>query len=122
MAGLQPRVQALVDAWTGTFNAGRTGDLIAFYAPAARLVPPGRPVLTGAPALSGFFADIRAQGFRDYRVVIDDVFGREGEPAATGRWTLSGPGPDGERHRYDGNWLMLLDGTPSARILLHMWN
>ena len=73
-------------------------------------------------ALERVPADIRAQGFRDYRVVIDDVFGREGEPAATGRWTLSGPGPDGERHRYDGNWLMLLDGTPSARILLHMWN
>lgn len=123
-AAMQPQAQALVEAWTAAFNAGRTDDLAAFYAPEARVVPPGRPVLTGAEALCGFFADIRAQGFRNYRVEIDDTFAQRDALVACGRWELSGPGPDGAAsHRYEGNWLMLLDGSAGAwRIAAHMWN
>lgn len=122
-ASMQPQVQALVNAWTEAFNAGRTDDLAEFYAPDARLVPPGRPALTGSDALRDFFADIRAQGFRDYEVEIEDVFAKNGSSIASGRWSMSGPGPDGASHRYEGNWLLVLDATSAAGpIIVHMWN
>jgi ketosteroid isomerase-like protein len=118
---MREQVQALVTGWAAAFNAGRTDDLAGLYAPEARLVPPGRPVIAQAQALRGFFADIRAQGFRDYRVEVSDTLARDGVLIASGRWSLAGPGPDGADHRYDGNWLMLLDAA-ATRILAHMWN
>lgn len=118
---MQPHVQALVAGWTAAFNAGRTSDLTGFYADDARLVPPGRPVLTEAKAFAGFFSDIRAQGFRDYAVEIVDALPTNGVVVASGRWALSGPGPDGAEHRYEGNCLIVLD-SGAARILAHMWN
>jgi ketosteroid isomerase-like protein len=119
---MKSQVQALVDAWSAAFNAGRVDDLVGFYAETARLVPPGRPVLVGAPALRGYFAEIRAQGFRDYRVAIEDTLAAAGAVVATGRWALTGPGPDGAEHRYEGNWLIGLDAAAPGRILVQMWN
>lgn len=120
---MQPQIQALVDRWTAAFNAGRTDELASFYAPDARLVPPGRPVLKGVEALRGFFRDIRGQGFRDYQVAIDDTFAKGESTVASGRWTVTGPGPDGASHRYDGNWLIVLQGNGAPdQFLVHMWN
>lgn len=117
------QVQALVDGLAGAFNAGRTGDLPGFYTPDARVVPPGRPAVTGADGISGFFSDIRAQGFRDYAVEVGDTLAKDGVVVASGRWRLTGPGHDGARHAYEGNWLTLLDRSTGAwRILAQMWN
>ena len=118
-----PQVQALADALAGAFNAGRTGDLSAFYTPDARVVPPGRLAVTGADGICGFFSDIRAQDFRDYAVEINDAFAKDTVQIATGRWRLTGPGDDGARHAYEGNWLTVLDrSTGTWRILAQMWN
>ncbi|KNY20752.1 nuclear transport factor 2 family protein [Methylobacterium sp. ARG-1] len=116
------QVQTLVDAWSAAFNAGRIDDLVAFYAPEARLVPPGRAVLSGAQALRGYFSEIRIQGFRDYRVGIEDVLTEAGMVVATGRWALTGPGPDGVEHRYEGNWLIGLAAANPGRVVVQMWN
>jgi ketosteroid isomerase-like protein len=120
---MKPDVQALVDDWAGMFNSGQVEDLERFYAPDARIVPPGRPVLKGADEISGFFADIRSQGFRDYAVDISDTFEKDGALMASGRWSLTGPASGGVRQRYEGNWLNVLDQTPAGwRIVIHMWN
>lgn len=120
---MQPDVQALAESLVRAFNTGRTGDLAALYAPEARVVPPGRPAVIGAEGICGFFSDIRAQGFRDYVIDVGDVFARDGVLVASGRWRLTGPGPDGPRHLYEGNWLNVLDRAEGPwRILVHMWN
>ncbi|BAU89925.1 nuclear transport factor 2 [Methylorubrum populi] len=120
---MHSEIQALADGFAQVFNAGRTGDLAVLYAPEARIVPPGRPAVAGSDQICGFFSDIRAQGFRDYAVEVGDVFARDGVVVASGRWRLTGPGPDGPHHAYEGNWLNLLDREPGGwRILVHMWN
>ena len=120
---MQPQVQALVDNWVEAFNAGRADDLAALYAPDARIVPPGRPALKGPDGMRGYFSDVRAQGFRDYTVEIDDAFMNGEFLIASGRWGLTGPGVERARPRYEGNWLNLLNRDAGAwRIVVHMWN
>lgn len=119
---VQREAQALVDEWARTFNTGRVADLARFYAPDARIVPPGRSTLVGAEAICAFFADIRAQGFRDYAVNLGDVFARDTSLVASGRWTLRGVGGDGPQ-LYHGNWLKVLAQGPTGRLIAaHMWN
>lgn len=118
---MQREAQALVDGWTRTFNTGRSSDLARFYTQDARIVPPGRSTVVGVEAICGFFADIRAQGFRDYTVEIADVFVKDASLVASGRWTLRGPG-DGLQ-LYKGNWMNLLaQGGTGRLIAVHMWN
>lgn len=122
-ASMDRQVHALVEGWTEAFNAGRIDDLLALYAPDARVVPPGRTVLKGRESARGYFWDIRAQGFRDYAVAIDEIHAKGEAQIASGRWALSGPGGDGARHRYEGNWLNVLARTGETWcIAVHMWN
>ena len=119
---MQQEAQALVDEWAQTFNTGRAADLARFYAPDARIVPPGRSTLVGAEAICAYFADIRAQGFHDYAVDLGDVFAKDASLVASGRWALRGP--DGGRPQlYQGNWLnVFAQGRMGWRIAVHMWN
>lgn len=120
---MQPQVQTLVDRWVEAFNTGRTDDLAAFYVADARIIPPGRTVVKGADGMRSYFSDIRAQGFRDYTVDINDTFVKDEFLIASGRWGLIGPGSDGAWHRYEGNWLNVLNpGAETWRIVIHMWN
>ena len=119
---MQLEAQALVDEWAQTFNTGRAADLARFYAPDARIVPPGRSTLVGAEAICAYFADIRAQGFRDYVVDLGDVFAKDAFLVASGRWALRGPDGAGPQ-LYQGNWLnVLAHGRTGWRIAVHMWN
>jgi ketosteroid isomerase-like protein len=117
---MQREAQALVDEWAQTFNTGRVTDLARFYAPDARIVPPGRSTLVGAEAICTFFADIRAQGFRDYAVEVGDVFAKDASLVVSGRWALRGP-DGGGLQLYKGNWMNLLAHGGTGR-LIHMWN
>jgi ketosteroid isomerase-like protein len=122
LVGVQREAQALVDEWARTFNAGRVADLARFYASDARIVPPGRPTFIGAQAISAFFADIRAQGFRDYSAELGDVFERDTSLVVSGRWGLRRPGGGGQQI-YQGNWLnVLAHGRTGWLIAVHMWN
>lgn len=118
----QQEVRLLVDEWTRIFNTGRLSDLAKFYAPDARIIPPGRTALVSGQEITGFFIDIRAQGFRDYAADIGDVFAKEGCLVASGRWTLRGT--DGGRPQlYRGNWLNVLSHSPTGWLIaVHMWN
>jgi ketosteroid isomerase-like protein len=119
---MQREAQALVDEWAQTFNTGRVADLARFYAPDARIVPPGRPTLVGAGAICTFLADIRAQGFRDYTVEVGDVFARDTSVVVSGRWALRGS-EGGDLQLYKGNWMNLLShGVTGWLIAVHMWN
>jgi ketosteroid isomerase-like protein len=119
---MQRETQAFVDEWAHRFNAGRVADLAQFYALDARIVPPGQPTLVGAQAICAFFADIRAQGFRDYAVDLDDVFAKDASLVASGRWALRGP-DGGGRQLYQGNWLNVLAHGPAGWLIaVHMWN
>lgn len=121
-SGMQREAQALVDQWARTFNTGRVGDLARFYGPDARVVPPGRSTLVGAPAICAFFADIRAQGFHDYAVDLGDVFAKDAAVVASGRWALRGPRGGGAQ-LYRGNWLNVFAHTPTGWLIaVHMWN
>jgi ketosteroid isomerase-like protein len=120
---VQPEAQALVDKWVQTFNAGRVADLTHFYASDARIVPPGRPTLVGPEAARGFFAEIRAQGFRDYVVDLGDMFNKDLSLVASGRWALRGPGSSGVLQLYEGNWLnVFVPGPAGWLIAVHTWN
>jgi ketosteroid isomerase-like protein len=119
---MQREAQALVDEWARAFNTGRVADLARFYTPDARIVPPGRPTLVGAEAISTFFADIRAQGFRDYAIEVGDVFAKDASLVVSGRWSLQGPDSRGLQ-LYNGNWLNLLAHEGRGRLIsVHMWN
>ena len=119
---MQREAQALVDEWAQTFNTGRVADLARFYAPEARIVPPGRSTLVGAEAICTFFADIRAQGFRDYTVEVGDVFAKDTSLVVSGRWALRGPDGSGLQ-LYKGNWMNLLAHGGTGRLIaVHMWN
>ena len=119
---MRREAQALVDEWARTFNTGSVADLAGFYAPDARIVPPGRSTLIGANAICAYFADIRAQGFRDYVVNFGDVFARDASLVASGRWTLRGVGSSGPQ-LYHGNWLNVLEHGPTGWLIaVHMWN
>jgi ketosteroid isomerase-like protein len=121
-SGMQREAHALVGEWARTFNTGRVADLARFYAPDARIVPPGQSTLVGAEAICAFFADIRTQGFRDYAVSFGDVFARNASLVASGRWTLRGPSGGGLQ-LYHGNWLnVLVHGPTGWLIAVHMWN
>jgi ketosteroid isomerase-like protein len=117
---MQQEAQAFVDEWAQTFNTGRAADLVRFYAPDARIVPPGRSTLVGAEAICAYFADIRAQGFRDYVVDLGDVFAKDSSVVASGRWALrQGAG----QQLYQGNWLnVFAHGRTGWLIAVHMWN
>lgn len=120
---MQLEAQELVDEWAQTFNAGRVADLARFYAPDARIVPPGRSTFLGAEMISAFFADIRAQGFRDYSVEVGDVFAKDTSLVVSGRWTLQGPNGSGGLQLYRGNWMNLLAHGGAGRLIaVHMWN
>jgi ketosteroid isomerase-like protein len=120
---MQREAQALVDEWAQTFNTGRVADLARFYTPDARIVPPGRSTFLGAETISAFFADIRAQGFRDYTVEVGDVFAKDTVLVVSGRWELRGPNNGGGLQLYKGNWLNLLTHAGAGRLIaLHMWN
>ena len=119
---MQREVQALVGEWTRVFNTGAVTELARFYVPDARIVPPGRSTLLGAQAICAFFADIRAQGFRDYSAELGDVLERDASLVASGRWVLRGPGGGGPQ-LYQGNWLnVLAHGRTGWQIAVHMWN
>jgi ketosteroid isomerase-like protein len=119
---MQQEAQAFVDEWAQTFNTGRAADLVRFYAPDARVVPPGRPTLVGAEAICAYFADIRAQGFHDYTVDLGDVFAKDASLVASGRWALrraEGVGPQ----LYQGNWLNVFAHERTGWLIaVHMWN
>jgi ketosteroid isomerase-like protein len=120
---MQGEAKTLVAEWTQAFNTGRVADLASFYAPDARVVPPGRSPLVGVEAIRGFFIDIRAQGFRDYAVELGDVYEKEKSLIVSGRWTLRGPNGGGASHLYEGNWLnVLVPGHAGRLIAVHMWN
>lgn len=120
---MQPQVRSFVDGWIDAFNAGRADDLVALYAPDARVVPPGRPAMKGHEELRVYYAEIHARGFKDYAVDIDDIVTRDGFLFASGLWGLTGPGSGGARQRFGGNWLNVLHrGTGTWRIVTHMWN
>ncbi|MCA6116484.1 SgcJ/EcaC family oxidoreductase [Bradyrhizobium sp. WSM 1738] len=119
---MQREVQALVDEWARTFNTGRPADLARFYTQDARIVPPGRSTVFGVETICAFFADIRAQGFRDYAVEVADVLAKDAALVVSGRWTLRGPGGGGLQ-LYQGNWMnMLAQGGTGRLIAVHMWN
>ena len=119
---MQQEAQAFVDEWAQTFNTGRAADLIRFYAPDARVVPPGRSTLVGAEAICAYFADIRAQGFHDYTADLGDVFAKDASLVASGRWALRGP-DGGGLQLYKGNWMNLLANGGTGRLIaVHMWN
>ena len=119
---MQQEAQAFVDEWAQTFNTGRAADLVRFYAPDARIVPPGRSTLIGAESICAYFVDIRAQGYRDYTVDLGDVFVKDASLVASGRWALRGP-DGGHPQLYQGNWLhVLAQGRMGWRIAVHMWN
>lgn len=118
---MQREAQTLVDEWAQTFNRGTVADLARFYVPDARIVPPGRSTLVGAEAICAFFADIRAQGFRDYAVDLGDVYVKDSSLVASGRWALRRPGSGPQS--YEGNWLnVLTHGRIGWLITVHMWN
>ena len=119
---MKMNIQTLANGWSTAFNSGRINDLVAYYAADAHIFPPGRPILTGEAALRIYFNGVRAQGFRDYRVRIDDLLTENGLTVATGRWEITGPGQDGFARRYEGNWLIGLPGHAPSKIALQMWN
>jgi len=119
---MKTNIQTLANGWSTAFNSGRIDDLVAYYAADAHVFPPGRPILTGVTALRIYFNGVRAQGFQDYRVRIDDILDESGLTVATGRWEITGPGQDGFARRYDGNWLIGLPKQASGKIALQMWN
>ncbi|WP_213253491.1 nuclear transport factor 2 family protein [Bradyrhizobium sp. sBnM-33] len=103
-----------------TFNSGRIADLARFYTLDARVVPPGRSAVVGAEAICRFFADIRAQGFRDYVVDLGDVFAKDASLVASGRWALRGLDDGGP---YKGNWLNVFARERTGWLIaVHMWN
>ncbi|WP_213287274.1 nuclear transport factor 2 family protein [Bradyrhizobium sp. sGM-13] len=117
---MQQQTQALIDEWAHSFNSGKVADLARFYTPDARIVPPGRSTVVGAEAICTFFADIRAQGFRDYVVDLGDVFAKDAALVASGRWTLRGLGGGGP---YKGNWLNIFARERTGWLIaVHMWN
>jgi ketosteroid isomerase-like protein len=119
---MQQEAQAFVDEWAQTYNTGRATDLVRFYAPDARIVPPGRSTVVGAEAIRAYFADIHAQGFRDYVVDLSDVFAKDASLVASGRWALRRAEGNGSQ-LYQGNWLnVFAHGRTGWLIAVHMWN
>jgi ketosteroid isomerase-like protein len=121
-SAMRHQAQTLADEWAKTFNAGNAAGLARFYGPDARVVPPGRSALAGAQAICGFFANVRAQGFRHYTAELSEVFAKDGLLVASGRWALRGPN-GGRPWLYRGNWLNLLgQGRAGWLIAVQMWN
>ncbi len=107
--------------FTAALNAGDLDALVALYEPGAAFnSEPGGPVVTGAEAirdgLSGFLA------LQPTLTIEVRNLGQAGDLAFTsGRWSLTGTGPDGNavnlsgqsaevcRRQPDGTWLFAID-------------
>ncbi len=116
-------VQAAAERWDEAFNSGDTAKLASFYASDARVIPAGGAAVFGAEAIGKFFADLIAKGFRGHQISVEHVAEKGPIAIASGKWQLSGPGEAGATAQYGGNWVNILERTPSGwRVLLHTWN
>lgn len=116
-------IQAFVDQWCDVFNRGDVAGLAGFYDLNARVIPPAGPILTEPAAIFRYFSDIKTQGFGGFSFVTHDLLEKERVYIVTGRWALVGPGAQGFPHRYQGNWINVLDRKErSWRIVVQMWN
>jgi len=109
--------------WDETFNQGDAASLGGFYAADALVIPAGGSPVKGSEAIGKFFKDLRASGFSDHKIVVDNVIENGDTLIASGKWQLNGPGENGAAKQYGGNWVNVVKRNGGdLQILLHTWN
>lgn len=109
--------------WDDTFNQGDTVSLGSFYASDALVIPAGGSPVKGPEAIGNFFKDLRANGFSDHKIAVDNVIENGDTLIASGKWQLNGPGENGASKQYGGNWVNVVKRNGGdLQILLHTWN
>lgn len=115
--------QAIADIWDATFNKGDTAALGRLYGGDGKVIPAGGAPVQGPESIAAFFSDLRAKGFKDHKITVQDAAEKGGTLILTGRWQLNGPGESGGTQSYGGNWVNVLERQGDAwRTLLHTWN
>jgi ketosteroid isomerase-like protein len=115
--------QAIADLWDQTFNKGDTAALGALYSDEGKVIPAGGSPVQGPEAISGFFADLQAKGFKDHKITVHEAVQKGETLILTGLWQLTGPGESGQTKSYGGNWVNVLERHGDGwRALLHTWN
>ncbi|BAU90260.1 ECF subfamily RNA polymerase sigma-24 subunit [Methylorubrum populi] len=85
--------------------------------------PNGGTPIRGAQAIASFFADLRAKGFKDHKITVQDATTKGDTLILTGRWQLNGPTDGGDTQSYGGNWVNVLERQGDRwRTVLHTWN
>lgn len=115
--------QAIADVWDQTFKKGDTVGLGRLYGEDGQVIPSGGSPVRGPEGIAAFFADLRAKGFKDHKITVQDAVEKGGALIFTGRWQLSGPGEGGRTQDYGGNWVNVLERQGDGwRTVLHTWN
>lgn len=115
--------KAFAQQWDSAFNAGDMTKLASFYSADGSVVPAGGARVDGNSDIAGFFSGLRDKGFSDHAIAVDKVVTKGDAAVATGSWKLSGPGDNGGKQQYSGNWVNVLARTGQDwHIVLHTWN
>ncbi|KAB1069476.1 YybH family protein [Methylobacterium planeticum] len=115
--------QAVADLWDQTFNRGDTDELGKLYSADGQVIPAGGSPVRGTESIAAFFADLRAKGFKDHKITVQDTSTRAETLILTGLWHLTGPAESGQAQSYGGNWVNVLERRGDRWLtLLHTWN
>ena len=86
-------------------------------------IPAGGSPVKGPEAIGNFFKDLRANGFSDHKIAVDNVIENGDTLIASGKWQLNGPGETERQSSTGGNWVNVVKRNGGdLQILLHTWN
>lgn len=125
-AALEASLRSAAEAYHAAASAKDRDGVVAFYDPAAVMVPPGADLVEGLDGVAGYrFGFIETEGvslaFRIQRVAVSAT-GDMGWTLALGDITIERPdGPPGKDLVRDFHaWRRLPDG--SWKVVVDMWN
>jgi uncharacterized protein (TIGR02246 family) len=117
-------IEAINEKWDDAFNSNDAAALAALYTVDAKLLPSTTAIISGKDDIQKFWEKVFQRGFGDHQIDIIDLRSSGNWVYQVSHWTVTGPRNNGERVRYEGKLVSVLekqpDGTWKAR--LHIWN
>ncbi|WP_082494342.1 DUF4440 domain-containing protein [Methylobacterium sp. Leaf108] len=118
---MQDDAQAAADRWDQAYNAGEVDKLSNLYASDAIVVTKGKT--QSGEDIGKFFSGLKSKGWDDHKTVVKSAQPKGDLVIVTGRWEMTGPGPDGAKKKFEGNWVNVLEKKDgSLKTVLHTWN
>ena len=118
---VQDEAQAAANRWDQAYNAGDTDKLGKLYTSEAIVVTKGKP--QSGEDIGKFFSGLKSKGWDEHKTNVTFTQQKGDLVIVTGRWEMTGPGPDGAKKKFEGNWVNVMEKKDGElKTVLHTWN